>query len=84
MSRPGRGRSLPMMEIPGSSELSVGERVLVGGLWVEVEVPGVSGLVPPLSLRTSGWPGLVLWTGRFEGCWLLLVVLCPLARVLVG
>lgn len=27
MSRPGRGRSLPMMEIPGSSELSVGERV---------------------------------------------------------
>ena len=32
----------------------------------------------------SGWPGLVLWTGCFEGCWLLLVVLCPLARVLVG
>ena len=31
-----------------------------------------------------GWPGLVLWTGCFEGCWLLLVVLCPLARVLVG
>ena len=30
------------------------------------------------------WPGLVLWTGCFEGCWLLLVVLCPLARVLVG
>ena len=26
----------------------------------------------------------VLWTGCFEGCWLLLVVLCPLARVLVG
>ena len=32
----------------------------------------------------STWPGLVLWTGCFEGCWLLLVVLCPLARVLVG
>ena len=32
----------------------------------------------------EGWPGLVLWTGCFEGCWLLLVVLCPLARVLVG
>ena len=30
------------------------------------------------------WPGLVLWTGCFEGCWLLLVVLRPLARVLVG
>ena len=30
------------------------------------------------------WPGLVLWTGCFEGCWLLLVVLCPLACVLVG
>ena len=30
------------------------------------------------------WSGLVLWTGCFEGCWLLLVVLCPLARVLVG
>ena len=33
---------------------------------------------------TLDWPGLVLWTGCFEGCWLLLVVLCPLARVLVG
>ena len=33
---------------------------------------------------THVWPGLVLWTGCFEGCWLLLVVLCPLARVLVG
>ena len=31
-----------------------------------------------------GWPGLVLWTGCCEGCWLLLVVLRPLARVLVG
>ena len=30
------------------------------------------------------WPGLVLWTECFEGCWLLLVVLCPLACVLVG
>ena len=30
------------------------------------------------------WPGLVLWTGCFEGCWLLLVVLCPLVCVLVG
>ena len=30
------------------------------------------------------WSGLVLWAGCFEGCWLLLVVLCPLARVLVG
>ena len=30
-----------------------------------------------------GWPGLVLWTGCCEGCWLLLVVLRPLARVLV-
>ena len=34
--------------------------------------------------QTRRWPGLVLWTGCFEGCWLLLVVLCPLARVLVG
>ena len=34
--------------------------------------------------RRNQWPGLVLWTGCFEGCWLLLVVLCPLARVLVG
>ena len=33
---------------------------------------------------SDGWSGLVLWTGCFEGCWLLLVVLCPLARVLVG
>ena len=32
----------------------------------------------------TGWPGLVLWTGCFEGCWLLLVVLRPLACVLVG
>ena len=32
----------------------------------------------------GGWLGLVLWAGCFEGCWLLLVVLCPLARVLVG
>ena len=30
------------------------------------------------------WSGLVLWTGCFEGCWLLLVVLRPLACVLVG
>ena len=30
------------------------------------------------------WPGLVLWTGCFEGCWWLLVVLRPLVRVLVG
>ena len=29
------------------------------------------------------WSGLVLWAGCFEGCWLLLVVLCPLVRVLV-
>ena len=33
---------------------------------------------------TRQWLGLVLWAGCFEGCWLLLVVLCPLARVLVG
>lgn len=33
---------------------------------------------------TPTWSGLVLWAGCFEGCWLLLVVLCPLARVLVG
>ena len=32
----------------------------------------------------AAWPGLVLWTGCFEGCWLLLVVLRPLACVLVG
>ena len=40
----------------------------------------------PLGTSESvvGWPGLVLWTGCFEGCWLLLVVLRPLARVLVG
>ena len=30
------------------------------------------------------WPGLVLRTRSFESCWSLLVVLCPLARVLVG
>ena len=30
------------------------------------------------------WLGLVLRTGCFEGCWLLLVVLRPLACVLVG
>ena len=36
------------------------------------------------ALWAHGWPGLVLWTGCFEGCWLLLVVLCPLACVLVG
>lgn len=41
MSRPGRGRSLPMMEIPGSSELSVGERVLVGGWGDLLKVTGV-------------------------------------------
>ena len=34
--------------------------------------------------RPGDWPGLVLWAGCFEGCWLLLVVLCPLACVLVG
>ena len=38
----------------------------------------------PLSARSTWWSGLVLWTGCFEGCWLLLVVLRPLARVLVG
>ena len=37
-----------------------------------------------LRVTVFKWPGLVLWTGCFEGCWLLLVVLCPLARVLVG
>ena len=36
---------------------------------------------PPLPLA---WLGLVLRTGCFEGCWLLLVVLRPLACVLVG
>ena len=37
-----------------------------------------------INMGDTEWPGLVLWTGCFEGCWLLLVVLCPLARVLVG
>ena len=37
-----------------------------------------------LRVAKTLWPGLVLWTGCFEGCWLLLVVLCPLACVLVG
>ena len=43
--------------------------------------------IASLELQRFGvlhWSGLVLWTGCFEGCWLLLVVLCPLARVLVG
>ena len=43
---------------------------------------------PELELRVAWnqpmWPGLVLWTECFEGCWLLLVVLRPLACVLVG
>ena len=43
----------------------------------------VSVYVRPQPLRWP-WLGLVLWAGCFEGCWLLLVVLCPLARVLVG
>ena len=38
----------------------------------------------PLVMFQERWPGLVLWTGCFEGCWLLLVVLCPLVCVLVG
>lgn len=54
MSRPGRGRSLPMMEIPGSSELSVGGRVLVGGCGWRSRSQVMSGLVPPLSSRTLG------------------------------
>ena len=33
---------------------------------------------------TSFWPGLVLWAGCLEGCWLLLVLLRSLARVGVG
>ena len=37
-----------------------------------------------IDVMVAQWPGLVLWTGCFEGCWLLLVVLRPLARVLVG
>jgi len=51
---------------------------------------GASGLCASGLLRCwtrpwwRSWPGLVLWTGCFEGCWLLLVVLCPLACVLVG
>ena len=43
--------------------------------------------IPTPSIRktsTCRWPGLVLWIGCCEGCWLLLVVLYPLARVLVG
>ena len=44
--------------------------------------PAVTGRV--LLDAAAYWSGLVLWTGCFEGCWLLLVVLCPLARVLVG
>ena len=43
----------------------------------------LNGIYLGLAAATE-WPGLVLWTGCFEGCWLLLVVLCPLARVLVG
>ena len=39
---------------------------------------------PAAPALSQPWSGLVLWTGCFEGCWLLLVVLCPLARVLVG
>ena len=39
---------------------------------------------PAKAMAVSVWSGLVLWTGCFEGCWLLLVVLFPLARVLVG
>ena len=38
----------------------------------------------PSNQVCRAWSGLVLWAGCFEGCWLLLVVLCPLARVLVG
>ena len=44
----------------------------------------VDGAAVPVGGGWGTWPGLVLWTGCFEGCWLLLVVLCPLARVLVG
>ena len=40
--------------------------------------------IPGPAARWWAWPGLVLWTGCFEGCWLLLVVLRPLACVLVG
>ena len=44
----------------------------------------VSSMSDSMEIVKSLWSGLVLWAGCFEGCWLLLVVLCPLARVLVG
>ena len=57
----------------------------VGGLPFDMrpKTPTFDGL-ERYAYRPTMWPGLVLWTGCFEGCWLLLVVLCPLARVLVG
>jgi len=43
--------------------------------------PGRSGRRKCVEVEESawwcGWPGLVLWTGCFEGRWLLLVGLCP-------
>ena len=54
----------------------------VGVVEVGQDVCGSSFECP--AQRDELWSGLVLWTGCFEGCWLLLVVLCPLARVLVG
>ena len=59
-----------------------------GNYFIVCDVPGGAGglicfVVSPVTSPHS-WSGLVLWTGCFEGCWLLLVVLCPLACVLVG
>ena len=46
--------------------------------------PGADPMAQTPMDMPRNWPGLVLWTGCFEGCWLLLVVLRPLACVLVG
>ena len=68
------------------SQLNMRERVIRDVDWDVRNGEGIPGFVDDgTEVRYfKSWPGLVLWTGCFEGCWLLLVVLCPLARVLVG
>ncbi len=56
-------------------------RVVVGAVGTFCGEPPFEGFAHRFGQE---WPGLVLWTECFEGCWLLLVVLCPLACVLVG
>ena len=73
----------PVVVVPGKQQAPENSHVI---RLKEVSTNAENVAIPTRRIKDlkQSWLGLVLWAGCFEGCWLLLVVLCPLARVLVG